>query len=149
MSWKRKTLLSNCLTPSYYTFNGIELDHKTLPIKRISENYLQSQKARISSLSLLVLFDFDVDYIIIFLFDHQENSYQPKPFDYFLDSLLILIDKAQPIQMTHLFEISLEQNKCEAQRKKLSNSFEQSTTNLQISNVCCNCKTLISEKCDG
>ena len=51
--------------------------------------------------------------------------------------------------MTHLFEISLEQNKCEAQRKKLSNSFEQSTTNLQISNVCCNCKTLISEKCDG
>ena len=86
MSWKRKTLLSNCLTPSYYTFNGIELDHKTLPIKRISENYLQSQKARISSLSLLVLFILDVGYVIIhrilgkIKFD-QENSYQPKSFD--------------------------------------------------------------------
>ena len=49
--------------------------------------------------------------------------------------------------MTHLFEISLEQNKCEAQ-KKLSNSFEQSTTNLQISNVYCNCTNCNQEKSD-
>ena len=52
MSWKRKTLLSNCLTPSYYTLNG--KDYKTLPIKRISSNYVPSLNVRTLDKSVLM-----------------------------------------------------------------------------------------------